>query len=129
MNTPLLLAGTGAVMVAVVHSVLGERLLFARLRWGTWIPTEGGVLLREPHVRILWASWHLLSVFGLLAAAALFWTALAPLPAGTRAAVAGGVACTMGLGSALVGVGTKGRHAGWIGLGVVAVLSAWGALH
>ncbi|MBL8305382.1 MAG: hypothetical protein JNM33_01710 [Rubrivivax sp.] len=127
MNAPLLLAGTLAVAVAAVHSVQGERLLFARLRWGSWIPTEGGALLREAHVRILWASWHVLSVFGLLAAAGLFWAALVPLPAGTRAVVAGGVAGAMGLGSLLVLVGTRGRHAGWVGMGVVAGLSGWGA--
>ena len=60
---PLLL-GAGVVMAltALVHSVVGEILIFRQLRSGGIVPTEGGPPLRERHVRILWASWHLVSI-------------------------------------------------------------------
>ncbi|MBL8379962.1 MAG: type II toxin-antitoxin system PemK/MazF family toxin [Burkholderiales bacterium] len=32
-----------------------------------YIPTDGGQVLREPHVRILWASWHIVTVVPLTA--------------------------------------------------------------
>ena len=59
-----LIAGILAFLVAIIHSALGEHLVFRRMRNGTIIPTNGGTLLKERHVRILWASWHIVSIFG-----------------------------------------------------------------
>ena len=99
MNTYLAAAGILCFLIGLTHTVLGEVLVFQRLRAeGALIPTEGGTALRERHVRILWASWHLATVFGWCIAAA-------PLA-----------------GAFLVLVGTKGRHPGWVGLLVAAVL-------
>jgi len=121
-------AAAAALLFATgsVHTIFGERLVFRRMRPGGVIPTHGGQLLREPHVRILWASWHMVTVQGWLVAGVLAWLAL-PEQAGladsfiTRAIVAATLAC-----SALVCVGTQARHPGWIALLVAGLLTIMG---
>ncbi len=120
---PLLL-GAGVVMAltALVHSVVGEFLIFRQLRSGGIVPTEGGPLLRERHVRILWASWHLVSILGGALAAILIAIAQAPatpLPNAWLLKVA--IAASLA-GSALVLFATRGRHPGWFSLLVAAIL-------
>ena len=107
--------------VAAVHSVLGELLIFRRLRVGADVPTPGGQLLRARHVGILWASWHVVTVLGCaLAVLLLRWAQFAvESPAGDAAPI---VAGAMAVSAALVGVGTRGRHPGWIALLIVALL-------
>jgi hypothetical protein len=48
MNPWLLSGGTLMIIVGMVHTVLGERLIFRRFRAGGLIPTDGGSLLLEP---------------------------------------------------------------------------------
>lgn len=109
-----------------IHTIFGERLVFRRMRPGGIIPTNGGQLLREPHVRILWASWHLVTVLGWFVAGVLAWLAL-PEQAGladtfiTWAIVTASLAC-----SALVGIGTKARHPGWVALLATGLLTVMG---
>jgi hypothetical protein len=78
MNPYLAAAAALAVLVGLVHSVLGERFVFSRMRQGELVPTNGGTVLRQPHVRILWASWHALSVLGWAIAAAILLLAAEP---------------------------------------------------
>lgn len=111
-----------AIVVALVHSTLGEIMIFRRLRKpGRVIPTDGGERLRGSNVRILWASWHVLTVFGLGMAAMLLRLASSTRTA-EHDAVAHTIAVSMLGGSLLVLAGTRGRHPGWIGLLGVAVL-------
>ena len=126
MNIFLLTAAVLMVLIGLAHSILGERMIFRRMRRDGFIPTEGARLIGEGHVRILWATWHGLTVLGWGMAAMLFWMGLHPsqdagwvLMEHILAASALGV-------SALVLVGTKGRHPGWIGLLAVALLVWWG---
>ncbi|RQP25040.1 hypothetical protein [Piscinibacter terrae] len=127
MNGWLAASGLVTIVVGLVHSIFGERLIFQRLRTGNgWIPTQCGPQLREPHVRILWVSWHLVTLIGWALSAVLL---MLSLPAATAwpthpmliAIVAGLLAS-----SALVFIGTKGKHPGWIGLLVAAVLALLG---
>lgn len=121
MQSLYLIAGVIAAITGVVHSVLGERLVFRPLRVGGLVPTRDAPPLRERHVRILWATWHLGSVFGWGFAAMLLWLAFAPTP--LPAMVAWGIAVAYLGGSALVLVGTRGRLPGWIALLAVALLT------
>ena len=118
MNPWLFSAAILMIVVGMVHSVLGEHLIFSPLRTGGLIPTDGGSHLRERNVRILWATWHFTSVLGWAAAFILFQAASTAVPvlviqAIMLAAAAGGL---------LVLVGTRGKHPGWIALLVVALL-------
>lgn len=127
MNGYLAASGIVTFLVGLIHSVLGERLIFQRLRTsGEWIPTQCGPKLREPHVRILWVSWHLSTLLGWALCATLV---MLSLPAARSwptqpilAAIVAGLLCS----SALVFLGTKGKHPGWIGLLVAAVLALLG---
>jgi hypothetical protein len=111
-----------AIVVALVHSILGEIMIFRRLRRpGRVIPTDGGDRLRGSNVRILWASWHVLTVFGLGMAAMLLRLASSARTV-EHTFIAQAIAVSMLGGSLLVLVATRGRHPGWIGLLGVAVL-------
>lgn len=122
MNRYFLAAAILSFLVGLAHSILGEMLIFRRVRQGGLIPTNGGRVIGEGHVRILWASWHVLTVFGWCLAAVLLWLAQAQ-PAG-HAPIVQAIVVAMAAGSFLVLVGTRGKHPGWIGLLGVAVL-AW----
>lgn len=121
MNTYFIAAAALASVVGLAHSVLGEVMIFRRLRKpGRVIPSEGGALLLGSNVRILWASWHVLTVFGLGMAAMLM--RLSRVHRDGDAFIEGSIAASMLAGAALVLIGTKGRHPGWVGLLGVAVL-------
>ena len=121
-NWLLVAAAALAFVVGLVHSLLGERLIFRRMRVGGVIPTNGGTVLREAHVRILWASWHVLTVFGWCIAALLLWLSQAPPQQPSTAHVANLLIVTMLASSGIVLIGTKGKHSGWVGLLGVALL-------
>ena len=122
MNSYLMAAGVLAFVVGLVHSVLGEILIFRGLRRCGVVPTDGGQLLRERHVRILWASWHLVTVLGWCVAAILWWLARDSALSQSHTFVTRAIAAAMLVSAALVFVGTKGKHPGWAGLLGVAVL-------
>jgi len=64
MDALLLAAAVLLFFIGVVHSVLGEKLIFIRLR--SRIKDQTSLDLSERHVRILWVSWHLVTLFGLV---------------------------------------------------------------
>ncbi len=118
----LLTSGVLAIADALIHSVLGELLIFSGMRRGGFVPTDGGDRLRERYVRILWATWHLASIFGLALAAILLRLAVEPeLP--MRPFLISVVSAAMLVGALLVLFATIGRHPGWLGLLGVAILS------
>lgn len=127
MQPLLAIAAALAVAIGIVHSVLGEILIFRHLRQSTLVPSLPAPPLQGRNIRILWATWHLASVFGWVLAGLLWQLARSPglaLPASSvmSAAAAGFLA-----GALLVLVGTRGRHPGWIALGAVGILS-WAAM-
>lgn len=119
------IAGLLAAVTGLVRSLLGERLIFRHLRQGTLVPTKAAMQLPERHIRILWATWHLGSVFGWGFAGPLVGPGLghtAPLDLLVGAAVFAYLG-----GAILVFVGTKGRHPGWAALLLVALLTVLAA--
>lgn len=126
MNPYFVLAAALCFFVGASHSVIGEILIFSRLRQGGFIPTNGGRLLGERHVRILWASWHFLTVLGWFVAALLLWLALPAAREAPHDSVEYGIAISMFAGALLVFIGTRARHPGWIALLVVGVLTLLG---
>ena len=128
MNAFFLAAAWLTFAIGLVHSVFGEWLIFRRMRQGGFIPTNGGQVLREPHVRILWASWHVLTVLGWGIAALLFWLAQAPQAQIAPSIIPQILTAALAASSALVLIGTKGKHPGWIGLLVAAALTFAGIM-
>ena len=125
MNWFLAAASALAFLVGLVHSVLGERLIFRRMREGGLIPTNGARLIGEGHVRILWASWQVLTVFGWCIGAILFWLSFGPQSM-AHVFIANVIVVAMLTGAALVFIGTKAKHPGWAGLLGVAALTWFG---
>lgn len=139
MNPLLIAAAVGLALVGLVHSVLGEIMVFRGLRMqgvrarglrhdvgatSSGVPTWALALPRA-HLGIVWASWHLVTLLG-WALAALLWR-LGTVP--SDAALAAWVADVAGLatlaGGMLVLYATRGRHPGWTALLVVAALVWW----
>jgi hypothetical protein len=126
MQTLFVAAGVLALVTGLAHSVLGEILIFRHLRRGGLVPTLAAPPLRERNIRILWATWHLATVFGWAFAGVFLRLAVVPDdPPGALIVIAAVSAYLAG--SLLVLVGTKGRHPGWIALLVVAALIWFGA--
>ncbi|MES2583751.1 MAG: hypothetical protein V4627_13610 [Pseudomonadota bacterium] len=124
MNTYFVAAATTAFVVGLMHSVLGEILIFRRLRLRGFVPTNGGNVLNERHVRIIWATWHIVTVFGWCLGAVLLRLSLPAGPAGTVVFIEQAMVLAALAASALVFFGTRAKHPGWIGLLVMAVC-AW----
>ena len=127
MQPLLTTAAVLAIATGVVHSLLGERLIFRHLRRSSLVPSLPAPPLQARNVRILWATWHLASVFA-WALAGLLWQ-LAREPGADLSArlVLSASAAAFVVGSLLVLVGTRGRHPGWVALGAIGVLS-WVAI-
>jgi hypothetical protein len=115
-------AGLLAIAIGATHSILGERNIF----WAA----EGSALAASPalpagrHRGILRATWHATTLFGFaLAAILLHYASMGgAIPLLIRSAIA----VALGASSIAVLWWTKGRHPGWIGLGLAAALTAIG---
>jgi hypothetical protein len=128
MNPWLLSAAGLMVLTALAHSVIGEWRIFRHLRRaGRIVPAEGGTLLREFQVRILWSTWHGLSVMGLGLAGVLMWLAQPAAQAASGGRLEWCVAIAAAATGVLVLVSNRGRHPGWVALLGVAglVLMSW----
>lgn len=126
MNMLFVLAAGVLALVGLAHSVLGELLVFRALRTEGVVPTAGRPVLREHQVRILWGTWHLVTVLG-WALSALLWR-LGTAPWGD-AALSAWVADVAGVATLASGVlvfyATDGRHPAWVPLLAVAALVWW----
>jgi hypothetical protein len=123
MQTLLFTAGILAVVTGLAHSVLGEILIFRHLRRGSLLPNMDAPPLRQRNIRIIWASWHVLTLFGWSFAAILFRLSFASPGDALFSPVAGAIVVANLGGSLLVLIGTRGRHPGWIALLLVAALT------
>jgi hypothetical protein len=123
MQTWLIAAGVLAFVVGAIHSVLGEVLIFRHLRNKGLVPTVATPPLRERHVRILWATWHIVTVFGWAFSAILLWLAFAPNDVGFVLFVKDTIILSTLVSAFLVLIGTKGMHPGWLGLLGIAVFT------
>ena len=123
MQTYLLAAGILAVIVGLVHSVLGEILIFRQLRASGVVPDRGAPPLQTRHIRIIWASWHAVTLFGWSLAGVLLAVASPGYPYAVASTVIHLATFAFLAAAILVLVGTRGRHPGWLGLSVIAALT------
>ena len=123
MQTLFVTAGVLSIITGVVHSAGGEWLIFRHLRSGTFVPALSLPPLKERNIRIIWATWHLASVFGWAFACVLIWLGLAPPNQPLKPVVVTAIVVANLCGSMLVLIGTKGRHPGWVALLLGAALT------
>ena len=114
MNLYVFGAGCLAIILGLIHSVFGEVLIFHPMRKGSFIPSSKGTGLKARHVKILWASWHLVTVFGLGFGAILLQLALHSSAYNIQETVEMAIMLSMFTASITVLVGTKGKHPGWV---------------
>lgn len=127
MQSLLTAAAFLAAFTGVVHSLLGERLIFRHVRASSLVPSLPASPLEARHIRILWATWHLASVLGWALAWLLWQLAQAPSATVSTDLVLGAAAAGFLGGSVLVLIATRGRHPGWVALAATGML-AWAAV-
>ena len=119
MNFYLIMASVVTIFVGLTHSFLGEKLIFSKLRLGNLVPTCVAPPLKERHIRIIWATWHMASFFGFGFAVLLYWLAFPSTNIEIETSFKLAIAVTMFLSALLVAGATKGKHPGWVGLSLV----------
>jgi hypothetical protein len=124
MNTYFLIAAGITLFVGIAHSVIGELMIFQKLRKSGLVPKEAAPPLQARNVRILWATWHLASVFGFALAAILYVLANGEAAANTD--IVNALIFAPAGGAALVLFATRGKHPGWIGLLAAAIFAYLG---
>jgi len=125
MNFYFLISGVLCFLLGIVHSILGEYLIFTEKKnKGDLVPTKVNTELKERHLRILWATWHLSSFFGWCIGAFLVKLSLNQntLDSGFNDFMINSTIFTMCASSFLVLLGTRGKHPGWIVLLVIGIL-------
>ena len=122
MNAWLLGAAALVFLIGLVHSWLGELRIFRHLREAGVVPTGGAPVLRAFQTRILWASWHLVTVMAWAFTALLLWLAQPSAQAASSGTVEGAIAAALTAGAILVLCSNRGRHPAWIALLAAAAL-------
>lgn len=123
MNYYLLIAGILCFLLGITHSILGEYLIFNKKRnKGSLVPSKKNAALKERHLRILWATWHLASIFGWCIGVILVHHSMQNQNSNTSSIIYLSIISTMFLSSLLVLIGTKGKHPGWIILMIIGIL-------
>ena len=125
MNWYFFIAGILCLLLGIAHSIIGEFLIFKdKRKEGSLIPSKGSEGLRQKHLRIIWATWHLASVFGWCLGAILIKVSIAQsgLNVSFIEFIIHSMIGTMLITSLLVLVATKGKHPGWVVSLVIAIL-------
>lgn len=115
-----LIAAAGILLVlAGLHSILGERLIFRVIGRGRAVGDPALSLLSQRRWDALWSTWHLVSIWGvgvavvLIALGAPDRISLGPTPI---------LAATMGVSAVFWSWGTRLKHPAWLGFLLAAVL-------
>ena len=122
MNGYLFLAGCLTVILAIVHSALGELLIFRHLRHSPCFTLAEGPL-KKRHLNTLWSTWHLISIFGLGFAAILMWLAQSDVAQDKSVGILLIIGVSFLISAAFWLWGTKGKHPAWFVLLAIAILT------
>jgi hypothetical protein len=125
MNLYFLIAGTLCFLLGIAHSTLGEYLIFNNKRKaGNLVTTKVNTELKERHLHIIWATWHLSSFFGWCIGAFLIKISLEQNMLNSEFInfMINTTVIAMIASCLLVLIGTKGKHPGGVVLLVIGVL-------
>ncbi|NMH89664.1 hypothetical protein [Flavivirga algicola] len=129
MNKYLLIAGTLCLVLGLFHLILGEILIFKNKKeHKKIIPTIVTCCIKERHLRIIWVSWYLVSVFGWCIGVLLIkiGTMQTEWRADLMQFIMTSITITMLCSSLLVFIATKGKHLGWVVLLIIGILTLLG---
>ncbi|MEP4531544.1 MAG: hypothetical protein ABJ004_00565 [Cyclobacteriaceae bacterium] len=125
MNISFLIAGILCFILGIVHSILGELLIFnSKRNPSSIVPSKNSADLNERHLRIIWATWHLATFFGWCLGVILVKISLTQNELNTEIIrlITHSTIYAMMAGSILVLTATKGKHPGWIILLIIGTL-------
>ncbi len=128
MNVYLITAGILCLILGLLHSILGEILIFRpKRKINELVPTLVTNDLKERHLRIIWATWHLASFYGWCISALLIKISLEQnlMSKELLKFITISISVSMLCSAVLVFVGTKGKHLGWLiltGIGILTFL-------
>lgn len=126
MNPWLVGAAALVLVIGLVHSWLGELRIFRHLREDSAssgiVPTGGAPVLRAFQTRILWASWHVVTVLAWALAGLLLWLAQPAARAASGGFAETVIAAALAASGALVLLSNRGRHPAWLALWAAAAL-------
>ncbi len=122
MSVPLVVSSIMLILLGIIHSFLGERLIFRGLLSRLMQPERP--VLSAHKVRVLRSAWHLVTLLGVGLGAVLLAVAIPAF--GNVASTARIIAITTLICALYWGVGTRGRHPAWIVFLLVAALCWWG---
>jgi len=125
MNIYFLIAGILCFLLGLIHSILGEYLIFKdKRKTGNLVPSKVNTELKERHLRIIWATWHLSSFFGWCIGVFLIKISSdqKKLDAEFIDFMINSTVLAMFASSLLVLIGTNGKHPGWIVLILIGIL-------
>lgn len=114
------LAGVLAILLGIIHSVMGEILIFNQLRQSSVVPNLAPAPLKQRHINIVWASWHIVSILG--AALGLLLILMRNEWLQQTIYFKWTIILSMAASGLLVLLATRGRHPGWFVLMLIAVL-------
>lgn len=117
MNTSLLIAALLTALIALAHTLLGERYVLRPFFAGPVSKLFGSECFMRRTVRY---AWHLTSLMGFGFAALLFFFARGPMQ---HVAALEIVAATFLLASAMSIIMTRGRHFSWVVFLTIGLLS------
>ena len=119
MNTPLIIAAVLIAVIAVVHTLLGERLVIGPLLAGEVPKLGGSSRFMRRTVRY---AWHLTSLIAVGFAALLVFYAREPKQHMMAIKI---VSATFLLSSLLAVIMTRGKHFSWVVFLVIGLLTWW----
>ncbi|WP_281991678.1 hypothetical protein [Aquimarina aggregata] len=129
MNIYLIISGILCLILGLLHSILGELLIFrTKKKTNKLVPTLVTNGLKERHLRIIWATWHLTSFFGWCIGTLLIKIALDQNLVSKELLkfIIASISISMLCSSILVFTATKGKHPGWIILLGISILTFLG---
>jgi len=120
MSNFLGVAGVLMILLGLVHSVLGEMLIFRHVRRGKAQHAGAIDLLPQRRWDALWSSWHLVTLLGVGLGSSLLLSA--SVPATTPRPYLSAIAVTFSAASVFWVLGTRGKHPAWIVFAVIAAV-------
>ncbi len=126
-NEYFLISGVLAIILGVVHSTLGELLVFQHLCKSGVFSDNGATKLKERHLRSLRSTWHLVTLLGWGFGAILLVLSLPAIQDEIHKHVSQVVSITFLICAIFWLFGTKGKHPAWVVLVVISIMAWWAA--
>ena len=113
MNYLLFLSAILAIALGIIHSILGERLIFKQLR-NAQKSDRYPEKLAIRQLQALWSTWHLVTLFGWAVAGILICFASPISPTAQLDGARLMITVLFSVSTLVWIIGTRGKHPAWI---------------